>query len=79
MGTRKPPATCAAVRDAPEQPAPMIALTPWPENASLVRCKAPVKLSVPSHFESRYAKRRSVVGNKWSEIPSVLLLISRSA
>eukprot|EP00966_Prymnesium_polylepis_P219486 5077962-Prymnesium_polylepis.1 len=33
MGTREPDATLAAIADAPEHPAPMIASTPFPLNA----------------------------------------------
>eukprot|EP00966_Prymnesium_polylepis_P272914 6304995-Prymnesium_polylepis.2 len=40
MGTREPSPTWAALTEAPEHPAPMIALTPSPLNASRVRCIA---------------------------------------
>eukprot|EP00966_Prymnesium_polylepis_P316672 7316886-Prymnesium_polylepis.1 len=43
----------AAGADAPEQPAPMIAATPSPLNASRVRCRAPIRPEVASHLESR--------------------------
>eukprot|EP00966_Prymnesium_polylepis_P014764 341413-Prymnesium_polylepis.1 len=43
-GIRAPAATCAAVTDAPEQPAPIMALTPSP-SANCVRCKAAVNAS----------------------------------
>eukprot|EP00966_Prymnesium_polylepis_P229229 5304925-Prymnesium_polylepis.1 len=52
IGTLEPAATCAAVTDAEEQPAPMSALTPWLSNASLVRCIASIRAREESHFES---------------------------
>eukprot|EP00966_Prymnesium_polylepis_P270480 6248462-Prymnesium_polylepis.1 len=56
-----------------------MALTPSPLNASRVRWSAACKAIVESHLESLKAKRRRVVGSRWSATPSVLLLSSRSA
>ena len=53
MGMLSSAATCAAGREEPEQPAPTIASTPSPSNASRVRCIAAIRVSVASHFESR--------------------------
>eukprot|EP00966_Prymnesium_polylepis_P272531 6296350-Prymnesium_polylepis.2 len=52
-GTSDAAATCAAIIEALEHPAPTIALTPLPLKASRVRCSAPAKLAVGSHLESR--------------------------
>eukprot|EP00966_Prymnesium_polylepis_P080414 1862951-Prymnesium_polylepis.2 len=43
VGTCEPPDTRAAAEDASEQPAPTIALTPAPLNASWIRCNAPIR------------------------------------
>eukprot|EP00966_Prymnesium_polylepis_P097657 2261888-Prymnesium_polylepis.1 len=64
MGTLDAPATCAAVTDATEHPAPMIALTPCPLNAVRVRCSAPINAAVESHLESLCARRSCVRGSK---------------
>eukprot|EP00966_Prymnesium_polylepis_P203644 4718029-Prymnesium_polylepis.1 len=64
MGTCDPPATWAAVTDAPEHAAPTIALTPCPWNASRVKCSVAVRLSPASHLESRKANRSCVLGRR---------------
>jgi len=52
MGTFEPSATCAAVSDADEQPAPMIALTPDPWKTYCVSCSVACSADVESHLES---------------------------
>eukprot|EP00966_Prymnesium_polylepis_P046058 1066489-Prymnesium_polylepis.2 len=79
MGTSLEEATWAAVTEAPEHSAPMIALTPAPPKACEVNSSAPFRLAVGLHLESRYAMRSDVSGSKSSAKPSVLLRISRSA
>eukprot|EP00966_Prymnesium_polylepis_P166477 3848654-Prymnesium_polylepis.1 len=74
-----PTATCAALTEAPEHPAPIMASTPLLSNAFCERWSAACRPSMLSHFESRYADIKRVYGNKWSATPSLLLLISRSA
>eukprot|EP00966_Prymnesium_polylepis_P034611 804892-Prymnesium_polylepis.1 len=52
MGTSDAPATSAAVIDASEQPAPMIALTPVPLKTSRASRSAPTRALAISHLES---------------------------
>eukprot|EP00966_Prymnesium_polylepis_P178908 4142497-Prymnesium_polylepis.1 len=66
MGTLDPPATCAAVSDAVEHPAPMIALTPSSPNAYCVRYRAACRAVELSHFESLYENFRRVWGSRSS-------------
>eukprot|EP00966_Prymnesium_polylepis_P166321 3844551-Prymnesium_polylepis.2 len=79
MGTCQVPATWAAMADAPEQPAPIIALTPAPSSTLRVRSSVAVSACEASHFESTYDKCSCVLGSKLSATPSCLLLTSRSA
>eukprot|EP00966_Prymnesium_polylepis_P116285 2688029-Prymnesium_polylepis.1 len=79
IGTREPDATCVAISDAPEHPAPMITVTPSPSNASRVRCSASASARSESHLLSRNVMRRFVFGSNSSATESLLLLISRSA
>eukprot|EP00966_Prymnesium_polylepis_P069685 1620433-Prymnesium_polylepis.1 len=79
IGAWEPAATCAAVEEASEQPAPMIALTPSPWNADCVSDSAAVNAAEASHLPSRKEARSVVFGSKWSNTPSFLSLISRRA
>eukprot|EP00966_Prymnesium_polylepis_P300464 6943721-Prymnesium_polylepis.1 len=79
MGTAAPPATWAAVVEAPEQPAPMIASTLSPLKAFWTKSSAAVRAYELSHLLSLNAKRSCVLGSRPSATPSVLLLISSIA
>eukprot|EP00966_Prymnesium_polylepis_P269215 6218972-Prymnesium_polylepis.3 len=79
MGTFKPPATWAAIEDADEHPAPMMALTPEPPNAYCVKCRVACSACVGSHLESLKANCSCVSGRRWSATPSLLSLSSCSA
>eukprot|EP00966_Prymnesium_polylepis_P121842 2816357-Prymnesium_polylepis.2 len=65
--------------DAVEHAAPMMTDTPLPPKGLWRRSRAPSRLTVSSHLESRYASLMRVLGSRWSAMPSVLSLSSWSA